>query len=137
MNGSKQIIIGAMRGLFFLLFILTLFVNCSTTYVPVETVRIDSVRVVDYLRDSIFVKDSVLVQKKADTVYIDRFRIEYREALRVDTFIDFKRDTVNTVVEVEKELSNLQQLQLNIGAGMMWLVPAIVGLWLLYRKLRN
>ncbi|MBE6293834.1 MAG: hypothetical protein E7090_04035 [Bacteroidales bacterium] len=125
-----------MRGLFFLLFVLT-FVNCSTRYVPVETVRIDSVRVVDYLRDSIFVKDSVLVQKKADTVYIDRFRIEYREALRVDTFIDFKRDTVNTVVEVEKELSNLQQLQLNIGAGMMWLVPAIVGLWLLYRNLRN
>ncbi|MBQ3196525.1 MAG: hypothetical protein IJB63_00205 [Alistipes sp.] len=125
-----------MRGLFFLLFVLTLFVNCSTTYVPVETVRIDSVRVVDYLRDSIFVKDSVLVQKKADTVYIDRFRIEYREALKVDTFIDFKRDTVNTVVEVEKKLSNLQQLQLNIGAGMMWLVPAIVGLWLLYRKLR-
>ena len=70
--------------------LLTLFVNCSTKYVPVEVVKLDSIRYVDVGRDSIHVLDSVIIASKADTVYLTRWRIEYREALRVDTFIDFK-----------------------------------------------
>lgn len=131
MNGSNII------RYFFLLFVLIIFVNCSTKHIPVETVRVDSVRVVDYLKDSIFIKDSVLILKMADTVYIDRFRIKYREVLRVDSFIDFKHDTVTAIVEVEKQITKLQQLQLNIGAGVMWLVPIIVGLWVFFRKMKN
>lgn len=127
-----------MRGLFFLLFVLTFFVNsCSSRFVPVETVSNNTKVLKEVLRDSIFIKDSVFVERKADTVYFDKFRIVYREALRVDTFIDFKRDTVYSVREVEKKMGKLQQLQLNVGAGVMWLVPIVVGMWLLYRKLRN
>lgn len=115
--------------------LLTLFVNCSTKYVPVEVVKIDSVRYVDVRRDSIHVLDSVIIASKADTVYINRWRIEYREALRVDTFIDFKRDTTVVTKEIEKRLTKVQELAMNIGNGVLWALPIMIALYILYRKL--
>ena len=116
------------------LLVLTLFVNCSTQYVPVEVVKLDSVRYVDVRRDSIHVLDSVIIAGKNDTVYMTRWRIEYREALRVDTFIDFKRDTTVVTKEVEKRLTKVQELAINIGNGVLWALPIMIGLYILYRK---
>lgn len=125
-----------MRALFVLtLFVLTLFVNCTTKYVPVINTVIDSVKVVDVRRDSVHVLDSVLIYGKNDTVYSTRWRIEYREALRVDTFYSFRCDTVNTIVEVERKLSRIEELKMDIGNGVMWAVPVLLALWLLYRKI--
>ena len=118
----------------FPLLVLTLFVNCSTKYVPVEVVKLDSVRYVDVRRDSIHVLDSVIIAGKNDTVYMTRWRIEYREALRVDTFIDFKRDTTVVTKEVEKRLTKVQELAINIGNGVLWALPIMIGLYILYRK---
>lgn len=116
------------------LLVLTLFVNCSTRYVPVEVVKLDSVRYVDVRRDSIHVLDSVIIAGKNDTVYMTRWRVEYREALRVDTFIDFKRDTTVVTKEVEKRLTKVQELAMNIGNGVLWALPIMIGLYILYRK---
>lgn len=125
-----------MRALFVLtLFVLTLFVNCTTKYVPVTNTVIDSVRVVDVRRDSVHILDSVLVYGKNDTVYSTRWRVEYREALRVDTFYSYRCDTVNTIVEVERKLSRIEELKMDIGNGVMWAVPVLLALWLLYRKI--
>ena len=118
-----------------LLLVLTLFVNsCTTKYVPVEVVKLDSVRYVDVRRDSIHVLDSVIIASKADTVYINRWRIEYREALRVDTFIDFRRDTTVVTKEIEKRLTKVQELAMNIGNGVLWALPIMIALYILYRK---
>lgn len=117
-----------------MLFVLTLFVNCSTRFVPVETVRIDSVRVVDVRRDSVHVLDSVVIAGKNDTVYVTRWRVEYREALRVDTCIRVLNDTTFVTKEVERELTEVQELALNIGYGVLWAVPVLVALYILYRK---
>jgi len=114
--------------------LLTLFVNCSTKYVPVEVVKVDSVRYVDVRRDSSHVLDSVIIKSKADTVYINRWRIEYREALRVDTFVQVKSDTTVVTKEVEKKLTKMQELALNIGNGVLWALPIMIALYLLYRK---
>lgn len=117
------------------LIVLTLFVNsCSTKYVPVEVVRLDSVRVVDVRRDSIHVLDSVIIAGSNDTVYLTRWRVVYREALRVDTFIQVKRDTTFVTKEVERELTKAQELALNIGNGVLWALPIMIGLYILYRK---
>lgn len=125
-----------MRAFFVLtFFVLTLFVNCTTKYVPVINTVIDSVKVVDVRRDSIHVLDSVLIYGKNDTIYSTRWRIEYREALRVDTFYSFHCDTVNHVVEVERKLSRIEELKMDIGNGVMWAVPVLLALWLLYRKI--
>ncbi len=116
------------------LLVLTLFVNCTTKYVPVEVVKLDSVRVVDVRRDSIHVLDSVIVAGKNDTVYLTRWRIEYREALRVDTFIDFRRDTTVVTKDVEKRLTKVQELEMNIGNGVLWALPIMIALYILYRQ---
>lgn len=114
---------------------LVLFVNCSTKYVPVEVVELDSVRVVDVRRDSIHVLDSVIIAGKNDTVYLTRWRVEYREALRVDTFIQVKRDTTFVTKEIERELTHFQNVALNIGNGVLWAIPIMIGLYVLYCKM--
>lgn len=108
-------------------------------YVPVETLRTDSVLVVNHEHDSIFILDSVIVKEKNDTVFVDRWRVEFREALRVDTFQVHRVDSVQTVVEVEKKLTKWQQLKMDVGAGVLYAVPILiaVGLFLLYRKLKK
>ena len=115
-------------------------ISCtSVQYIPVETTKVDSVRVVDVQRDSIFVQDSVIIREKADTVFVTRWRTEYREALRVDTVNVVRTDSIQTIVEVEKKLTKVQQLKMDIGAGVMFAVPILiaVGLFILYRKLRK
>lgn len=112
-------------------------VMCSCArvqYVPVETIKTDSVRVVDVQRDSIYVQDSVIVREKADTIFVTRWRTEYREALRVDTVQIVRTDSIQNIVEVERKLTKLDQTQMDIGKGVMWAVPILIALWLLYRK---
>ncbi len=111
----------------------------SVEYVPVETVRVETERVVDIQRDSIYVLDSVFVREAHDTVYITRWRTEYKEALRVDTFNVERIDTLNTIVEVEKKLTKWQQTKMDVGAGVLYAVPILiaVGLFVLYRKLKK
>ena len=95
--------------------------SCTTTqYVPVETVRIDSVRIVDVRRDSVYVMDSVIVKSKADTVYITRWRTEYKEALRIDTSLYERVDTIVVEKTVEKQLTEWEQLSLDVGNGVLW-----------------
>ena len=106
-------------------------------YVPVETVKTDSIRVVDLQRDSIYVQDSVIIRTKADTIYVTKWRIEYREALKVDTFLVQRVDSINTVVEVEKKLSKWQQTKMDIGAGVLWAVPILIAVFALYWKLKK
>lgn len=112
--------------------------SCSTVkYVPVETVKTDSVRVVDVQRDSIYVRDSVLIRTKADTVYVTKWRTEYREALKVDTFLVQRVDSINTVVEVEKRLTKIQQLKMDVGTGVLYAVPILIAIFIIYRKLKK
>lgn len=108
-------------------------------YVPVETVKTETERVVDIQRDSIYILDSIYVREAHDTVYITRWRTEYKEALRVDTFRVERIDTLNIIVEVEKKLTKVQQLKMDVGSGVMWAAPIfiIVGIFLLYRMLKK
>lgn len=114
--------------------------SCSgVRYVPIETVRVETERVVDIQRDSIYVLDSVFVREAHDTIYITKWRAEYKEALRVDTFNVEHIDTLNVIEEVEKKLTKVQQLKMDVGAGVLYAVPILiaVGLFVLYRKLKK
>lgn len=122
-----------------LIAVAALLCSCKTQYVPVETVRMETQYIDRLQRDSIFVKDSVFLKEKNDTVYLTKWRVEYREALRVDTFNIVKVDSINTIVEVEMKLTRWQQTKMNIGTGVVYAVPILiaVGLFLLYRKLKK
>ncbi len=114
--------------------------SCRTVqYVPVETVRTDSIFIKQYERDSIHTHDSVFVKSKADTIYINHWRTVYRDRVVRDTVFESRVDSVQNVVEVEKKLTKWQQTKMDIGAGVLYTVPVLiaVGLFILYRKLKK
>lgn len=115
----------------------TLCVMCSCArvqYVPVESIKTDSIFIKQYERDSIHTHDSVFVKSKADTIYINHWRTIYRDRVVRDTVFESRVDSVQNTVEVERKLSKLEQTQMDIGKGVMWAVPILIALWLLYRK---
>lgn len=116
-----------------LFFVLTIFVNsCHTRYVPVETVRRDSVVIRQLERDSIFVADSVVVYKDADTVRTTQWHWRYRDRIVRDTVRFVRCDTIAKVVEVERELSKMERVKLSLGEVFLWVIigaAVMVVLW--------
>ena len=88
-----------------LLLIMYFFCECRTEYVPIESVRYDSVMIEKLMRDSVFVRDSVYLKEKGDTVfkYKDRFVYVYKN--RVDTFFAEKIREIEVPVPVERKLT--------------------------------
>ncbi len=73
-------------------------------YVPVETVRVDTLVKLAVRVDSVRLTDSVYVSEKVvgDTVFIVRTRTQWRERVKLvtDTVYRSRVDTVTKVVEV-------------------------------------
>lgn len=89
--------------------------SCRTVqYVPVETVRTDSLYFNTVSTDSVYVKDSVLVVK-GDTVTEYRWRYVYRYKDRTDTVYVSRTDSVQVPYPVEKELNRWQRFKMDIG----------------------
>lgn len=87
----------------------------SVRYVPVETVKHDSVYVGKVVRDSVHVKDSVLVIVKGDTVTEFRYKYVYRDKEKTDTAYFDRTDTIRVPYPVEAELSKWQQFKMETG----------------------
>lgn len=65
--------------------LLALAPSCRTVYVPVEKEHTDSVIIRQRELVEVQVRDSIYVEKNADTVRIERWRTRWRDRLRVDT----------------------------------------------------
>ena len=127
-----------LKNLYLLAGIAMFAVGCtSTKYVPVESVRVDSVYIARIERDSIFEKDSVFVTMKADTVFVSKVQYRYRDRIVRDTLSVVQRDTITRVVEIEKKLSRSEQLKMDVGGGVLWALPIIITLYILYRRLKK
>ncbi len=92
--------------------------SCKTPqYIPVETTRTEYRD--NYLRDSIYFRDSVFFAVKGDTVFLEKYRYLYKDKIRTDSI--FKTDTirvpypVEVVKEVKKPLSGWQNFQVWCG----------------------
>lgn len=122
---------GMVKGLLFIIIpciMLSLLAGCkSVQYVPVETVRTDSVYVDHYLRDSIYQRDSVFINRwtAGDTVYQDKvvWKYVYRDKVKYDTVAILRSDTINVPYPVECKLSKWEQLKLNVGG---WAISIII-----------
>lgn len=79
--------------------------GCRTEYVPIESVRYDSVMIEKLMRDSVFVRDSVYLQEKGDTIYKYKDRFVYVYKNRVDTFFAEKIREKEVPVPVERKLT--------------------------------
>lgn len=89
--------------------------SCSTQYVPVESVRYDSVFFEKIRKDSIFVQDSVFVRQKGDTVFKDKFHVVYKYVLLRDTMLTVRRDSIPVPVPVEKKRTWWEQTKIDVG----------------------
>lgn len=123
----KDELTGALWGLAVLI-VISLLCGCKTVkYVPVETVRTDSVYVDRWQRDSIYQRDSVFVNRwtAGDTVYQDKivYKYVYRDKVKYDTVAILRSDTVRVPYPVERRLTKWEQVRLNVGG---WAIGCMV-----------
>lgn len=122
---------GMVKRLLFLIIpyiILSLLAGCkSVQYVPVETVRSDSIYVDRYQRDSIYQRDSVFVNRwiAGDTVYQDKvvWKYVYRDKIKYDTVAILRSDTLRVPYPVESRLSTWEKIRLKVGG---WAIGCMV-----------
>lgn len=131
------------KGLFLGMLACLVLAGCKTVrYVPVETVRTDSVYVDRFTRDSVYLRDSVFVNRwtVGDTVFVDKVSVKYlyRDRWRHDTVAVTRRDSVQVPLPVERELGWWQQTRLN----MFWPLVAVVvvlavAVWWMARRMKR
>lgn len=112
----------------------------SVQFVPVETVKTDSVYIDRFQRDSIYQRDSVFVNRwtAGDTVYQDKvvWKYVYRDKVKYDTVSVLRSDSVRVPYPVERRLTKWEQVGLNVGGWVIALVVitilVVVG-WAIYK----
>lgn len=127
---------GMVKRLSFLIIpyiILSLLAGCrSVQYVPVETVRTDSVYVDRFQRDSIYQRDSVFVNRwtAGDTIYQDKvvWKYVYRDKVKYDTVAILRSDTINVPYPVEHSFTTWEKVRLNVGEWAIGIVFIIITL---------
>ena len=123
--------------------ILLMFCRCTTTkYVPVTEYKDRVVVKTDSLlkTDSVYVHDSVSVYIRGDTVFKDKYHIQYKDRYIVrnksDTLI--VRDSIPYKVGVEKTLSKTDKAFLKIGkiASVCIFIGILAFIGWIYRKVK-
>ena len=109
--------------LWFLLFCVLTSGCTSTRYVPVESVKTDSIYLSMQQRDSIYIRDSVVIHHAGDTVYVDKVRYRYRDRSVRDTVYRYMDREVRVPYPVEKPLGWWDRTM--IAAGEV-LIPVIL-----------
>lgn len=111
----------------------TLLVLCSCSkkiYVPVESVRIDTLVKSAVRVDSVRLTDSVYVVERmqGDTFYITKTKTQWRDRvqLRIDTVYRSKTDTITKVVEVQAKRQRVKWWSYLLGFALFFLVGIFV-----------
>ena len=133
-----------MKGLFWGLLaclLVTLLAGCRTVrYVPVPSVSVDSVYVDRFTHDSVYLMDSVYVNRYVfgDTVYVDKVSMKYlyRDRWRHDTVAVVRRDSVQIPMPVEREFGWWERARLKLfwPLAAVVVVLAVAVWWLARRK---
>lgn len=103
--------------------------GCRTEYVQVESVRYDSVMIEKLMRDSVFVRDSIFVCERGDTVYLNKDKYVYVYKSRVDTFYMEKIREVEVPMPVERKLTWWERVKLEC---VEWVIGVLVAIALIY-----
>lgn len=110
----------------------------SIKYVPVESIQYDSVYLNKVVKDSIYIKDSVLLVK-GDTIIEYRYKYIYQYKDKTDTLYVTKTDSVQVPYPVEKQLTWWQQFQIDVGgwAKGIAIISAIIVIMVVVRKMKK
>ncbi|WP_443757965.1 hypothetical protein [Barnesiella intestinihominis] len=119
-----------MRHIVFLLLFLAILAATSCTrhvYVPVETTKSDTVYLNRVQLDSIYMRDSVFVEKSGDTIREFQYKYIYRFKDRIDTLYISKTDSIQVPYPVEVvKYKTPQWCWWTLGGIVLLLVPYIV-----------
>lgn len=123
-----------MKKIFIYAVIATLFCSCkSVKYIPVETTKVEYRD--KFLQDSIYLHDSVFVQKKGDTLFLEQYKYLYKNRYIRDSI--FLNDTVRVpypvevVKQVKAPLTGWQNFQVWCGRVLFIIlfVAAVYFVW--------
>ena len=119
--------------------ILIAFGSCrSIKYVPIETIKHDSIYITQHQKDSIYIHDSIYQKEKGDTVLIEKWHTRYIEKQVRDTLIQIQRDTIPQPypyeVEVPAQLSWWQKTRMHIGEITIIALLVLLGSWIVRIK---
>ena len=93
--------------------------SCKTKYVSVPEIHTEYITRVDttVIMDSVYQRDSVYVERKGDTLYVNKtlYRDRYHNIYKVKKDTVVKRDSVNVAYPVEKEMSRSERLFVAMG----------------------
>lgn len=106
-------------------FVITMCSCTRTVYIPQTTVQHDSIFLHTHSRDSIIIKDSVTIREKGDTVWLTRWRTEYRDRLLVDTAYIEHRDTIRVPYPVERKLTKWESFKIGLRYMPMMFVTSL------------
>ena len=104
--------------------------SCKTKYVSVPEIHTEYITRVDttVIMDSVYQRDSVYVERKGDTMYVNKtlYRDRYHNIYKVKMDTIVKRDSVNVAYPVEKEMSRSERLFVAMGKFFAALVIALL-----------
>lgn len=110
-----------------------LLTGCKTIeYVPIETVRTDTVKIAHIVTDSVWVwnHDSIVINRHRDTVTIEKWhwRDRWRDRVSHDTIYKSKTDTVKVeaVPRHTEKLTKWQKFRIKLANWLLWAVGALV-----------
>lgn len=102
--------------------------SCSKhVYVPVETTKSDTVYMNRVQLDSIYMRDSVFIEKSGDTIREFQYKYIYRFKDRIDTLYISKTDSIQVPYPVEVvKYKTPQWCWWALGGVILLIVPYIV-----------
>ena len=112
-----------------ILLLMLILCGCRTEYVPLETVKYDSLMITKLMRDSVYVRDSVYLKVKGDTIFKNKDRYVYVYKNLVDTFYMEKIREKEVPVPVERKLTWWERVKLEYAE---WVFGMIVAVALVY-----
>lgn len=109
----------------------------SIKYVEVPSIKTEKEYIDRWHRDSVYIKDSVMVMVKGDTIVKDRWRVVWKEKLIKDTIYVSNTDTLYKVIETERELTKWQRTKMSLGETMIIfiIIAVIVAGFKIYKKI--
>jgi len=111
--------------------------GCKTTKQTTQQANVSSLQTMSVKYDSVFVEkfDSVFVKINGDTVFVERYKIDYRYKIKETTDTIIQRDSIyfDNYIEVEKKTSwwsNLKTIIVTLVVGMIiGFILAIIKKW--------
>lgn len=104
--------------------------SCKTKYVSVPEIHTEYITRVDTTvrKDSVYQRDSVYVERKGDTLYVNKtlYRDRYHNIYKIKKDTVVKRDSVNVAYQVEKEMSRSERLFVAMGKFFAALLIALL-----------